>query len=60
MTTYAIEVNGSFVKEYKSLKRALKWVFSGTKIFYNQEDPVSVTIWKFNNHQREYILTNCL
>lgn len=58
MTTYYIELNGAFVKEYKSLKKALNWVFQKSKSFKDKEYPDSLTIWKIKNHQKTCMLTN--
>lgn len=57
---YAIEMNGAFVKEYKSLKKALNWVFQQSKLRRNKEYPDCLTIWRIQNHQRECVLTNAL
>lgn len=59
MTTYFIELNGAFVKDFKSLKKALNWVFLKSKQNKNHEYPDCLTIWKIQNHQRECVLTNC-
>ena len=56
---YIIEMNGAFVKEYKSLKKALKWVFLKAKSNQNKDDPICLTIWKCQKHLRECVLTNC-
>lgn len=57
---YFIEMNGAFVKEYKSLKKALDWVFTKVKTNREKDYPDCLTIWKIQNHQRECVLTNCL
>lgn len=57
---YIIELNGAFVKEYKSLKKALNWVFAKARKSQKNEYPDCLTIWKVNNHQRECLLTNCI
>lgn len=55
---YAIEMNGTFVKEFKSLQKAINWVFSRSKMNSEKEYPDCLTIWKVNNHQRHFVLSN--
>lgn len=51
-------MNGTFVKEFKSLQKAINWVFSRSKMNSEKEYPDCLTIWKVNNHQRHFVLSN--
>ena len=55
---YVIEMNCAFVKEYKSLKKALNWVFAKAKTGRGNEYPDCLTVWKIENHQRICLLSN--
>ena len=60
MATYYIEMNGAFVKEYRSLKKAFNWVFAKAKHAREKDYPGCLTIWEIKNKQKVCLLTNCI